>query len=100
MAKNEKTAAGELEAKTAQEQKTAFDPEELVEYMVSVVMGGEDSEVYACVNGENIRFRRGVTVKIKRKFVEVLKQSAEQEMAAYQYRQKMKSDGLRAMAEL
>lgn len=36
------------------------------------------SDVYVCVNGENCIIQRGVPVKVKRKFVEVLRNSERQ----------------------
>ncbi len=63
---------------------TAFDPEELVEYTAPVDPTGKRVDVIVAVNGEMLRIKRGETVKIKRKFLEVLKQAARQEMAAWQ----------------
>ncbi len=67
---------------------TALDPEELVSYTAPVDPTGKRVDVIAAVNGEMVRIRRGETVKIKRKFLEVLQQAARQEMDAYRTMQK------------
>ena len=56
---------------------------ELVEYMAPLLGAANKKDVIVGVNGETIRIKRGVPVKIKRKFYKVLKQAAEQEYAAY-----------------
>ena len=60
------------------------DPEALVDYTAPLTGDPQrDKPVFVSVNGENIRIKRGVPVKIKRKFLEVLEHAREQEYAAY-----------------
>lgn len=67
------------------EEKTV-DMEELVDYTAPLTT--PDAEpIYVGVNGENIQIQRGVPVKIKRKFLEVLQHAQEQEYAAYRAQQ-------------
>lgn len=58
--------------------------EELVSYTAPVMGAKDRKDVIVSVNGETIRIKRGVPVKIKRKFLKVLQQAADQEYAAYQ----------------
>lgn len=74
--------------------------EELVDYIAPLIVGKEDQTIFVQVNGENIRIQRGKKVRIKRKFKEVLDQSAEQEMAAYAYMEKVQRDSAKAAADL
>ena len=58
----------------------AIDPmEELVEVELFRDGGKYSGDVYVSVNGENCIVQRGVPVKIKRKFYEVINQSIEQD---------------------
>ena len=57
--------------------------EELVDYMAPLMGSATRKEVVVGVNGELIRIKRGVRVKIKKKFYRVLQQAADQELAAY-----------------
>lgn len=74
--------------------------EELVDYIAPLIVGKEDQAIFVQVNGENIRIQRGKKVRIKRKFKEVLDQSAEQEMAAYAFMEKVQRDSAKAAADL
>ncbi len=60
---------------------TVLDPEELVDFTAPFDPTGERQDVLLGVNGQIIRVKRGTTVKIKRKFLEVwdnaTRQSAE-----------------------
>lgn len=76
------------------------DPDELVDYTAPIIMGKADQSIFVAVNGENIRIRRGVSVKIKRKFKEVLDNASEQEAAAYQYAVAAQSGSAKALADL
>ena len=67
--------------------------EELVEYTAPLLPIGEKQEIFAGVNGETVRIRRGAPVKIKRKFLEVLQNAQEQELAAYYAKLKAQEDG-------
>lgn len=54
--------------------------EEYVEVMVpKIPVSGYKEPVYLSINGENCRFERGVRVKIKRKFANLLDQSQMQD---------------------
>ena len=57
-------------------------------------------EVVVGVNGELIRIKRGVRVKIKKKFYRVLQQAADQELAAYRTMERAQEQGKRAVARL
>ena len=63
--------------------------EELVDYMAPLGSGTK-KEIMVGVNGETIRIKRGAKVKIKKKFLKVLQQAADQEYAAYQARESAK----------
>lgn len=76
------------------------DMEELVDYMAPLIMGKSDQTIFCQVNGENIRLQRGKMVKIKRKFKEVLDQSAQQEMAAYAFMEQAQRGSANALADL
>ncbi len=62
------------------------DPEALVEFMLPLPGAGERQDLFVGCNGETIRIRRGESVKIKRKFLEVLEHTRQQEMADYRAR--------------
>ena len=73
---------------TSKKSAKGMDPnEEYVEYTAPII-DPKHREIVAAVNGETIRIKRGVHVKIKRKFLKVLKQSAKQEMEAYWARER------------
>ena len=89
-------AVSELESEVAR--KSREDGEELCEVMLFKDGGKYSGDVYVSVNGENCVVKRGIKVKIKRKFYEVLMASQEQDMLASemqdalseQYKQKAK----------
>lgn len=58
--------------------------DELVEYTAPLLGTKDRKDVIVGVNGETIRIKRGVKVKIPRKYVKVLEQATAQEYAAYQ----------------
>ena len=62
--------------------------EQLVEYTAPFAADPHDREIFVAVNGENVRIMRGETVMIKRKFVKVLRDAAQQEREAYLARQR------------
>lgn len=88
------------ETKTKSTENVGDPMEELVEYMAPVILGKTDRSIFVSVNGENIRIQRGKTVRIKRKFVEVLEHAAEQEMAAETYMDAAKQSSAKALAEI
>ncbi len=63
--------------------KEALSPEDLVTYTAPLDPKSEQQDIIVGVNGELIRIKRGETVKIKRKFLEVLQHAAAQELAAH-----------------
>lgn len=98
-AKKQVTVTGNAQAEP--ETKSENDPmEELVDYFAPVILGKADQTIFCQVNGENIRIKRGVPVKIKRKFKMVLDQSAEQEMAAYAFMEEAQRGSAKALADL
>lgn len=68
--------------------KSGPDPEELVDLSVPLDPKGELRDLVLGVNGELIRVKRGCTVKVKRKFVEVYQNSVAQNMAAVAAKEK------------
>ena len=74
--------------------------EELVDYMAPLMGSATRKEVVVGVNGELIRIKRGVRVKIKKKFYRVLQQAADQELAAYRTMERAQEQGKRAVAKL
>lgn len=90
----------EVKEETKKAAPKSEDPEELVDYSAPVILGKADQTIYVAVNGENIRIKRGVQVKIKRKFKEVLDNADKQEMAAYQYMEAAQNGSAKAIADL
>ncbi|MBQ9413113.1 MAG: hypothetical protein IJU29_08475 [Oscillospiraceae bacterium] len=54
--------------------------------MLPLLGAGERQDLFVGCNGETIRIRRGESVKIKRKFLEVLEHTRQQELADYRTR--------------
>lgn len=89
------------ETKTESKAQTGTGREELVEYTAPLLPGQEGQEdVFVGVNGETVRFKRGVPVKLKRKFVEVLENAQTQELAAWQLMRTAQEQSGKAMAEM
>lgn len=88
------------EATEATEAVKEYDPDELVDYTAPLLPGGGDQTIFGAVNGETFRVKRGVPVKIKRKFYEVLQNAAKQEYAAYMTAQELQKAGTKAAAEM
>ena len=57
------------------------DPEELVTVELFQDSERYRDDVFVAVNGERVQIRRGVPVRVKRKFAEVLQHSHAQDMA-------------------
>ena len=74
--------------------------EELVEYMAPLIGAATKKDVIVGGNGETIRIKRGVPVKIKRKFLKVLRQAAAQEYAAYQVMEQAQKGAAVALAKM
>lgn len=76
-------------------------PEEEVEYTAHLIPGVKvQKPIVVGVNGEIIRIKRGETVKIKRKFVEVLDNANKQIMSTYKTIDDAKKQGEKPVAEL
>lgn len=74
-----------LEAADPKKKGRATDPmEELVSFTAPIDPTGRERDIILGVNGETIRIRRGATVEVKRKFLEVWEHSNEQHQAAYE----------------
>ena len=100
-------AAAEAEAKKKAEAEakklasTKTDPmEELVDYTAPLLPNLRKRDILVAVNGETLRIKRGVPVKIKRKFYEVLQNAAAQEFAALETRQEIQKQGEKALASM
>lgn len=66
--------------------------EELVDVFLFKDSGKYSDDVYVCVNGENCLIQRGVNIKVKRKFYEVLMNSQAQDTLAADKAQKLSND--------
>lgn len=86
-------------AATAQK-KPANPNDELVEYTAPLLGLPNKKDIIVGVNGETIRLKRGMPVKIKRKFLKVLQQAADQEIAAYKTMEQAQQQAHKAMAQL
>lgn len=60
----------------------ALDPEELVSFTAPMDPTGARQDILLAVNGETVRVKRGSTVRLKRKFLEVWDNAAAQTLAA------------------
>ena len=78
----------------------AYNPDELVDYVAPLLPGTNQKDVFCCVNGETCVVKRGIPVKIKRKFYDVLMNSNAQRLAAYQAKVEMKKKGSKPAAEM
>lgn len=58
--------------------------EELVDFFLPLDPAMTSQDVLLCVNGETVRVKRGVEVRLKRKFAQVWQQAVEQRVAARQ----------------
>lgn len=76
----------------------AADPEELVDYSAPILPGENRQDIFVAVNGDTLVIKRGVNVKIKRKFYEVLMHAQEQEMSAYKAMENAKNAAAKAAA--
>ena len=66
--------------------------EEYVEVELIRDNGAYKDDVFVSVNGENCLIRRGVPVKIKRKFADVLEQSHQQDIAVLREIERLEAD--------
>lgn len=91
------------EKKTKVEEATAekvYDPNELVDYTAPLMPGSKQKDIFGAVNGETFCVKRGVPVKIKRKFLEALQNAQAQQYAAYQSMVQMKKQGEKPAAKM
>jgi len=88
-------------AAEAEEAAPKVDPmEELVDYTAPLLPNLKKRDILVGVNGETLRIKRGVPVKIKRKFYEALQNAAAQEFAALEARQEIQKQGEKALASM
>ena len=74
--------------------------EDLVDYFAPVLHGENRQDIFVAVNGESLVIKRGVNVKIKRKFYEVLQNAQAQEQRAYEAMEAAKKQGERALTDM
>lgn len=87
--------------KEAEKNDAKEDPaEELVDYIAPLLPNMKKRDILVAVNGETLRIKRGVPVKIKRKFYEALQNAAMQEYAAMETQQEIKRQGEKPMASM
>ena len=85
MAETKKAKAPEeLEAEAVVEAPAEPSGDDYVDYMAPLLPGKVQKDIFCAVNGETVLIKRGVPVKVKRKFVEALNNAAAQQYAAYQ----------------
>ena len=95
MAKTNANKAAEIEETEAQIPDPVKDlnahMEEYVEYTAPISADPDEQPIFVSVNGENLRIKRGETVRVKRKFLAALRDAAEQERAAIRYQRQAAS---------
>jgi len=82
MAETKKAAAPEV-----------LDGDEYVDYMAPLLPGKVQKDIFCAVNGETVLIKRGVPVKVKRKFVEALNNASAQQFAAYRAMEDIRKQG-------
>ena len=97
-----KTAAQPKVAGMTEEEKAEYDKhmDELVEVKLFKDNNKYKEPVFVGVNGETIAIERGVRVKIKRKFAEVLDNSDNQDYETSMLIEAKSSEGRKAIAEM
>ena len=97
-----KTAAQHKVAGMTEEEKAEYDKhmDELVEVKLFKDNNKYKEPVFVGVNGETIAIERGVRVKIKRKFAEVLDNSDNQDYETSMLIEAKSSEGRKAIAEM
>ena len=93
----------DLKTEDIQEEVVTTDPgEETVDFVLPVV--GMDAQalrpLFVCVNGESVALRPGEPVKLKRKFIEAIKNANDQRMAAIRYMLEQQELGRKALENL
>lgn len=81
---------------------SAYNGEELVEYMAPIIGASEQDmkPLFVCVNGESVAIKPGVTVRLKRKFVDALAHASDQRIAAWNYMREQQEAGRKALSEM
>lgn len=74
--------------------------DELVDYFAPVLHGENRQDIFVAVNGESLVIKRGVQVKIKRKFHEALMNAQAQELCAYEAMETAKRQGEKALTNM
>lgn len=67
--------------------------EEMVEFFIPPDPAMTSQDVLLSVNGETLRVKRGVTVRVKRKFAQVWRQSVDQRLAARRVMERAQEGG-------
>ena len=78
----------------------AYDPEELVDFALPLLPGTKQRDYYGCVNGETFVVKRGLHVKIKRKFYDSIMDAMAQELEAYNAVVNVKKQGEKPAAQM
>lgn len=84
----------------AKVEEKAYDPNELVDYVAPLMPGHKQKDVWVAVNGETCVIKRGIPVKVKRKFYDALMNAQAQQVAAYQAMLDIKKQGTKPSAEM
>lgn len=78
-----------------------YDPNELVDYMAPLDPNNDkQKDIPVCVNGEWCFIKRGIPVKIKRKFYDALMNAQRQNLVAYQTMAQIQKQGNKPAAEM
>lgn len=86
--------------KTKNESASTGNGEELVEYFAPFLPGENRQDIFVAVNGESLVIKRGVKVRIKKKFYEVLMNAQKQEMEAFKAMENAKKQGEKALTNM
>ena len=81
-------------------EEVVFDPNELVDYIAPLLPGTKQKDIFVGVNGDTCLIKRGVPVKVKRKFLEALNNAQAQQYAAYQAMAQIQQNGAKATANM
>ena len=93
--KTKAPAEPEVEATVAENATAPAEPsgDEYVDYMAPLLPGKVQKDIFCAVNGETVLIKRGVPVKVKRKFVEALNNASAQQFAAYRAMEDIRKQG-------
>lgn len=94
MSETKKTKApAEPEAEAVVEAPAEPSGDDYVDYMAPLLPGKVQKDIFCAVNGETVLIKRGVPVKVKRKFVEALNNASAQQFAAYRAMEDIRKQG-------